>query len=163
VADDARIAAALQLPQAEIGFGTFRACSWSGRQPRHVRAVGSLRAVGACRPDLAKFATAFDDGVVYVFCDETAEPGNAFHGPHVRARVRSRRGSGDRIGCGRPCRASWPRAEPFRRRHCVRHRAGLRDGAAHLIRLTLLMRDGKLASAAVGGAAVIVTEGTIEA
>jgi trans-2,3-dihydro-3-hydroxyanthranilate isomerase len=47
--------------------------------------------------------------------------------------------------------------------HAFAIEQGLEMGRPSLIRLTLTMRAGRLATAAVGGDAVVVSEGTIEA
>ena len=84
-----------------------------------------------------------------------------FPRPHVRARPRRRRGS--RHGVCR-CR--------LRRAYCAaigrgrardRHRAGYEMGRPSLIRLSAAVNGGRLTSAAIGGDAVVVTEGTLEA
>ena len=77
-ADDAAIAAALSLAPSDIGEG--RPARWSAGLPFTFVPIASLSAMARCRPDLAKFDAAFGaGGAVYVFCNETVEPGHHFH------------------------------------------------------------------------------------
>src|SRR5215475_7125590 len=77
-ADVAAIAAALSLVPEDIGEG--RPARWSAGIPLTFVPIVSLAAIARCRPDLAKFDAAFGAGAaVYVFCNETVEPGHHFH------------------------------------------------------------------------------------
>src|SRR5262249_23555855 len=77
-ADVAAIAAALSLGREDIGEG--RPARWSAGIPLPFVPIVSLAAIARCRPDLAKFDAAFGAGAaVYVFCNETVEPGHHFH------------------------------------------------------------------------------------
>jgi len=136
-ADDAAIAAALSLAPDDIGEG--RPARWSAGLPFTFVPIASLAAMARCRPDLAKFDAAFGAGAaVYVFCKETVEPGHHFH-----ARMFARRLSDGT--------------------HALVIEQGYEMGRPSLIRLTAEVAAGRLLSASIGGNAVIVTEGTIEA
>jgi trans-2,3-dihydro-3-hydroxyanthranilate isomerase len=157
------IAAALGLSPGDIGFGPFRPCRWSAGNPATFVPVASRAAVSNCRPDPAKFATTFADGVIYVFCNECAEPGHDYHArmfaPALGVAEDPATGSaaaafaGLLAACGGLADGE----------HTITIEQGYAMGRPSLIRLTLQLRSGRLVAAAVGGDAVVVTEGTIEA
>ena len=152
------IAAALSLEPSDIDGRPARG---SAGIPFTFVPVGSLAAVARCRPDPAQFDAAFPDGAVYVFCSETAEPGHHFHArmfaPGMGVREDPATGSAaaafagliaSRLGDGN---------------HSIAIEQGYEMGRPSLIRLTAAVSAGRLASASIGGDAVVVTEGTIEA
>jgi trans-2,3-dihydro-3-hydroxyanthranilate isomerase len=158
-ADDAAIAAALSLTPSDIGEG--RPARWSAGLPFTFVPIASLSAMARCRPDLAKFDAAFGaGGAAYAFCNETAEPDHHFH-----ARMFA-------PGMGVPEDPATGSAAAFAgvlaRRlrdgtHALVIEQGYEMGRPSLIRLTAEVAAGRLVSASIGGNAVIVTEGTIEA
>jgi trans-2,3-dihydro-3-hydroxyanthranilate isomerase len=157
-ADTAAIAAALSLEPSDIDGRPARG---SAGIPFTFVAIGSLDAMARCRPDAAKFDSAFPDRAAYVFCSETADPGHHFHArmfapglgiPEDPATgsaaaafaglLASRLGDGD---------------------HTIAIEQGYEMGRPSLIRLAAVVSAGRLLSASIGGDAVVVTEGTIEA
>jgi trans-2,3-dihydro-3-hydroxyanthranilate isomerase len=161
--DDATISAALGLKPGDIGFRGFRPSRWSAGLPATFVPVARLPAIADCRPDAGKLVAAFGDGPVYLFCGECVEPGHAFH-----ARMFAR-------ALGVPeDPATGSAAAAFAGllaahggladgEHAITIEQGYEMGRPSLLRLAVVIAAGKLVSASVGGDAVIVTEGTIEA
>jgi trans-2,3-dihydro-3-hydroxyanthranilate isomerase len=155
-ADVAAIAAALSLVPEDIGEG--RPARWSAGIPLTFVPIVSLAAIARCRPDLARF----DAGAaVYVFCNETAEPGHHFHArmfaPAMGVPEDPATGSAAAAFAGVLARRLSDGT------HTVVIEQGYKMGRPSLIHLTAEVAAGRLVSASVGGDAVIVTEGTIEA
>jgi trans-2,3-dihydro-3-hydroxyanthranilate isomerase len=162
VPDNATIAAALGIAPPEIGFEAFRPARWSAGNPFTFVPIAGLATMARCRPDLAVFDTAFGaGGAAFLFCRETAEPGHAFHArmfaPSHGVPEDPATGSaaaafvgvlGQHVGEGA---------------HALAIEQGYEMGRPSLIRLAMTMQAGKLVSATIGGDAVVVTEGTIEA
>ena len=124
--DAAAVAAGLALSPGDIDGTPAR---WSAGNPLSFVPIRSLAAVARCRPDPVKFEAAFgrDRGRVRILQGDRRARA-PFPRPHVRARPRLRRRSGDGI-----CRCGFRRAHraATRRRGARdRHRAGLRDGPA---------------------------------
>jgi len=159
-ADDAAIAAALTLAPSDIG--ECRPARWSAGIPLTFVPIVSLAAMARCRPDLAKFDAAFGAGAaVYVFCNETAEPGHHFHArmfaPGMGVPEDPATGSAAAAFAGVLARRLSDGT------HTVVIEQGYEMGRPSLIRLAMEIAAGRLVSASIGGDAVIVTEGTIEA
>jgi trans-2,3-dihydro-3-hydroxyanthranilate isomerase len=159
-ADDAAIAAALSLTPSDIGEG--RPARWSAGLPFTFVPIASLSAMARCRPDLAKFDAAFGaGGAAYVFCNETAEPGHHFHArmfaPGMGVPEDPATGSAAAAFAGVLARRLRDGT------HALAIEQGYEMGRPSLIRLTAEVAAGRLVSASIGGNAVIVTEGTIEA
>ena len=159
-ADDAAIAAALTLAPSDIGEG--RPARWSAGIPLTFVPIVSLAAMARCRPDLAKFDAAFGAGAaVYVFCNETAEPGHHFHArmfaPGMGVSEDPATGSAAAAFAGLLARRLSDGT------HALTIEQGYEMGRPSLIRLAMEIAAGRLVSASIGGDAVIVTEGTIEA
>jgi trans-2,3-dihydro-3-hydroxyanthranilate isomerase len=157
-ADTAAIAAALSLEPSDIDGRPARG---SAGIPFTFVAIRSLDAMARCRPDPAKFDAAFPDRAAYVFCSETADPGHHFHArmfaPSLGIPEDPATGSAaaafagllaSRLGDGE---------------HTVAIEQGYEMGRPSVIRLASVVRAGRLVSASIGGDAVLVTEGTIEA
>ncbi|HEY7662205.1 MAG TPA: PhzF family phenazine biosynthesis protein [Xanthobacteraceae bacterium] len=160
VPEDAAIAAALSLVPSELG--ELRPARWSAGNAFTFVPVASRAAVARCRPDPARFDAAFGaGGAVYVFCRETVEPGHAFH-----ARMFAP-GHGipedPATGSAAAAFAGMIAARLSDGTHALAIEQGYEMGRPSLIRLGAAVEAGRLVSASIGGDAVIVTEGTIEA
>lgn len=158
-ADDAAIAAALTLAPGDIGG---RSARWSAGIPFTFVPVAGLAAIARCRADLARFDAAFGaGGAAYMFCTETAEAGHHFHArmfaPGMGIPEDPATGSAAAAFAG-VLAARLPDGT-----HAIAIEQGYEMGRPSLIRLTAVVAAGKLVSASIGGDAVIVTEGTIEA
>jgi trans-2,3-dihydro-3-hydroxyanthranilate isomerase len=159
-ADAAAIAAALALAPSDMGEG--RPARWSAGIPFTFVPIAGLAAMVRCRPDLAKFDAAFGaGGAVYVFCNETVEPGHHFHArmfaPGMGIPEDPATGSAAAAFAGVLARRMSDGT------HTVVIEQGYEMGRPSLIHLTAEVAAGRLVSASIGGDAVIVTEGTIEA
>jgi trans-2,3-dihydro-3-hydroxyanthranilate isomerase len=165
IPDKSSVAAALGLTEDDIG-GDLEGGQWSAGVAFMCVPVKSLPAMAKARPQPGRFETAFarnDPGKVFLFCRETAEAGHDFHArmfapamgiPEDPATgsaaaafgglLAGRRGLGDGT-------------------HRIRIEQGYEMGRPSQIDLTLTIAGGKLATGSIGGGAVVVTEGVIEA
>lgn len=162
----AAAAAALGLTPDEIGFGVFEVAAWSAGVPFTLVPLRAIEAVGRCKPDLGRWDEAFGgvgSASAFVFCRQTAEPGRDFHArmfaPRMGVTEDPATGSAVAAFAGMLA-ASGGYADG---EHALRVEQGYEMGRPSLIELTLTMAAGKLAAASIGGHAVIVSEGTIEA
>jgi trans-2,3-dihydro-3-hydroxyanthranilate isomerase len=101
--------------------------------------------------------------MVYVFCRETREPGHGFHArmfaPGLGIREDPATGSAAAAFTGVLARdGRLPDGS-----HAITIEQGYEMGRPSLIRLAMVTQAGKLVSASIGGDAVVVTEGTLEA
>jgi len=164
--DVAAAAAALSLDPADIGLPGFAPARWSAGMAQNFIPVRSLAAIGRARPHADRFAEAFTvDGrdVAYLYCVEAAEAGHDFHArmfaPALGVREDPATGSAAAAFAGLLA-ASGRYADG---EHMVRIEQGYEMGRPSVIELALTVHGGKLAAATVGGGAVVVTEGAIEA
>ena len=158
-ADTAAIAAALSLGLSDI---EGRPARGSAGIPFTFVALRSLDAMARCRPDAAKFDSAFPDRAAYVFCSETAEPGH-----HVHARMFAP-GLGvpedPATGSAAAALAGLLASRLGDGEQTVVIEQGYEMGRPSVIRLAFVVPAGRgLRSVSIGGDAVVVTEGTIEA
>jgi trans-2,3-dihydro-3-hydroxyanthranilate isomerase len=165
VPDAATIAAALSLSAADIGFEDYVPSRWSAGNPFIIVPVSGLAAMARCRPDLSRFEAAFGGGFAapFVVCGETAEPGNTFHArmfaPGVGVAEDPATGSAAAAFAGYlAARGGYTDGE-----HHMRIEQGYEMGRPSLMELTFTIAGGKLAGASIGGGAIVVSEGTIEA
>ena len=166
VADAATLAKALSLAPGDIGFADFTASRWSAGNPFTVVPLRGLDAMARCRPDLAHFNAAFGGGdfcAPFVVCQETAEAGNSFHArmfaPGVGVAEDPATGSAAAAFAGYLVAHGGYRDGE----HLVRIEQGYEMGRPSLMELTLKLAGAKLTGASIGGSAVVVTEGAIEA
>jgi trans-2,3-dihydro-3-hydroxyanthranilate isomerase len=164
--DAAAAAAALSLDPADIGLDGFRPARWSAGVAQNFIPVRSLAAIARAQPAADAFAAAFTiEGrdVAYLFCAEVAEAGHHFHArmfaPGLGVREDPATGSAA-AGFAGLLAAGGRYADG---EHRVQIEQGYEMGRPSVIDLALTMRGGKLAAATVGGGAVVVTEGAIEA
>jgi trans-2,3-dihydro-3-hydroxyanthranilate isomerase len=157
--DDAAVAAGLALAPSDI---EGRPARWSAGNPFTFVPIRSLAAMARCRPDPVKFDAAFGaTGAAYVFCKETAELGHHFHarmfapGAGIAEDPATVSAAAAFAGLIAPQLADGE--------HAIAIEQGYEMGRPSLIRLMAAVSGGRLLSAAIGGDAVVVTEGTIEA
>jgi trans-2,3-dihydro-3-hydroxyanthranilate isomerase len=165
-ADDVTIAAALGIAAADIGFDGMRPARWSAGAPYSIVPLRSLEAVGRCtiNPVGWKQAFGFDShSAAYMICRETAQPGHAFHtrmfAPGAGISEDPATGSAAAALAGYLALHGGYRDG----RQALVLEQGFEMGRPSLIELTLNIAGGKLTGASIGGGAVVVTEGTIEA
>src|SRR5262249_12649660 len=167
--DAASIAAALSLAPADIGFDNFTPARWSAGNLLTFVPVKNLDALGRARPDLARFEVTFADpaegaGKVYVYCGETGVRAHDFRARMFAPRLLTPHedpATGSAVAACAGLRAAPGRYADGTHRLCVAQ--GFEMGRASEIALTLTVAAGKLTAATIGGDAVVVTEGTIEA
>jgi trans-2,3-dihydro-3-hydroxyanthranilate isomerase len=163
--DATTLAKALSLAPADIGLEDFTPSRWSAGNPFTIVPVRGLDAMARCRPDMSHFEAAFGGGFAapFVVCRETAEPGNSFHArmfaPGVGVAEDPATGSAAASFAGYlAAHGGYPDDE-----HQVRIEQGYEMGRPSIMELTLQIAGGKLTAASIGGGAVVVSEGTIEA
>jgi trans-2,3-dihydro-3-hydroxyanthranilate isomerase len=161
--DDAAIASVFGLLPRDLGVGAMRPSVWSAGMAVTFVPVASLDVVRRCRPESERLIATFGDGAVYVFSAETVEPRHAFHArmfapglgvPEDPATGAAAAALAGLLGA----HARLPDGE-----HAVAIEQGYEMGRPSLIELTMEISGGKLAAATIGGGAVVVTEGVIEA
>ena len=166
-ASDEDIAAGLGVAVSDIGVDGLRPARWSAGTPYSLVPLGDLAAIGRCtvNPVAWKKAFGFDAPRCGLSCSaaKPREPGHAFH-----ARMFAPGAGITKIQ--RPARR--PRhsraTSPVRRATATATihwsiEQGYEMGRASLIELTLKIAGGKLTGASIGGSAVVVMEGAIEA
>ena len=166
IVDTAKLAAAVSLNAADIGFGNFTPESWTAGNAFVFLPVRGLDAMRRARPDMTKWPQVFaDDGPTgpYLYCGEVVNPAASYHArmfaPKMGVAEDPATGSAAAAFAG-VLAASGKFTDG---EHAVAIEQGVEMGRPSLIRLRITMRSGRLATASVGGDAVIVSEGTIEA
>jgi trans-2,3-dihydro-3-hydroxyanthranilate isomerase len=164
--DAAAVAAALSIARDDIGFDEFQPARWSAGIAATFIPVRSLAAIARARPDPARFDATFAvDGraVAYLYCAEAAEAGHDFHArmfaPGMGISEDPATGSAAAAFAGLLA-AAGRFADG---RHGLRIEQGYEMGRPSLIELSMEISGGRLAAATIGGDAVVVTEGAIEA
>jgi|SRR5581483_9348240 len=165
--DNAAIARALGLDAGEVGFDAFGPERWSAGNPFTFVPLQRLDSVRRCRVDPAHFENTFATperpGMAFMFCRETVEAGHHFHArmfaPGMGVPEDPATGSAAAAFAG--LLAAHAGLSDGEHRFTIEQ--GYEMGRPSLIGVALTMAGGKLASAAIGGEAVVVTEGTIEA
>jgi len=160
--NDATVAAALGISASDIGFAAFRPARWSAGVAITFVPIGRLQAIAACQPDPSKL-TALGDDPVYLFCGETVDAGHGFHArmfaPALGVREDPATGAAAAAFAGLLA-AHGGLADG---EHAIAIEQGYEMRRPSLIRLVATLADGKLVAASIGGDAVMVTEGSIEA
>jgi trans-2,3-dihydro-3-hydroxyanthranilate isomerase len=165
-ADAAELAAALCLALDDLACDDFEPGRWSAGLPFAMVPVRGLDAIGRARPDPSYWDKAFGaDGhrSVFLFCRETAEPGHHFHARMFAPAF----GIGEDPATGSAAAAFAglvaDQAGLADGRHEFVIEQGFEMGRPSLIRLALTTHGGKLTEASIGGDAVVVSAGTIDA
>jgi len=161
--DKGALAAALSLATADIGFGGFEPEAWTSGNAFAFVPVSGLDALGRARPNMAHWDKALGAGGppgAFLFC--------AGDGALFRARmfapamgVLEDPATGSAAAAFAGVLAASGRYGDGEHRIAIGQ--GFEMGRPSTMRLGMTMRGGALAAATVGGEAVIVSEGTIEA
>jgi trans-2,3-dihydro-3-hydroxyanthranilate isomerase len=166
VRDPAALAAALGLAPSDLGDEGFALDNWSAGNAFSFVPVRGLEAIGRARPDLARWGEAFgpdDPPGAFLFCREAVDPANAFHArmfaPAMGVTEDPATGSAVAAFAG-VLTASLKLADG---QHAFAVEQGTEMGRPSILRLWLTVHGGGLAVATVGGDAVVVGEGAIEA
>jgi trans-2,3-dihydro-3-hydroxyanthranilate isomerase len=164
--DTAKVARALGLAPDDIGLEGFAIEGWSAGNPFHFVPLRGLGAISRARPDLGVWDAAFGaDGPVgvFLFCRETVNAGSAYHARMFapRSGVPEDPATGSAVAAfvGALVASGQYRDGA----HDVVVEQGVEMGRPSLIRIAFDLRQGRLRSGTIGGDAVIVTEGAIEA
>jgi len=160
------IAQALGLSVSDIGFDRFVPARWSVGNAFTFVPVRNLDAVRRCRVNELAWDQAFELGgrtSAFVFCSETLDPANQFHARMFAPRlgVAEDPATGSAVAAlGGLCVRTLALDQG---EHRFNVEQGHEMGRPSLIELTLTLRSGLLRLATVGGPAIVVSEGTIEA
>jgi trans-2,3-dihydro-3-hydroxyanthranilate isomerase len=160
------IAAALGIVADDIGFDGHQPSKWSAGNPTTFVPLRNIDAVRRCRINDAQWDAAFAIGspsIAYMFCKETEQPAHHFHARMFAPThgVREDPATGSAAAAFAGFCASELSLGDGDHRFVIEQ--GFEMGRPSLIELGVTMRGGALVSATVGGPAIIVTEGTIEA
>ncbi len=159
------IAAALGLAASDIGFDNHWPAKWSIGNTFTFVPVRNIDAVRRCHIVDAQWKAAFEHSgrsFAYVFSRETLDKANNFHArmfaPGAGVREDPATGSAAAAFSGF-CATALGLGDG---EHRFTIEQGFEMGRPSLIELSVAMRGGALASASVGGPAVVVTEGMID-
>ena len=157
---------ALGLSPGDIGFGNFAPEVWSAGVPFSIVPLKSIDAVRRAKPVLAQFETALSapgHGSVFVFTGEASEPGNDFHArmfaPGMGIFEDPATGAAVAAFAGLLARSGGLKDG----HHRLTIEQGYEMGRPSLIELGMTLQGGALRAATLGGSAVVVSEGAIEA
>lgn len=160
------LASALSLSPDDIGFDDFAPGCWSAGTPFTLVPLKNLDAVRRAKPVLAQFETVLSapgHGSIFVFTAETVEPGSNFHArmfaPAFGIFEDPATGAAVAGFAGLLARSGGLKDGG----HSLTIEQGYEMGRPSLIQLDMKLEGGALRSASLGGNAVIVSEGTIEA
>ena len=160
-AETAVIAAALGLAPDDIGFEKFVPAVWSAGNPFTFVPLRGRAQVARSRPDTSRWDAVFGRAGAFLFCGEPVAAQNAFYGRMYGHGL----GIYEDPATGSAVAALAGLVAPTLDdgAHDLGIEQGFDMGRPSLIRLALTVRQGKLAAASIGGDAVIVSDGTIEA
>ncbi len=159
------LAAALGLKPSDIGFDAHRSSVWSAGNPFTFVPVASLEAMGRASPDPALFPTTFSGArpAAYLYTKEVVREGSHVHArmfaPGLGITEDPATGSAAAAFAGVAAQFEQPEDGD----HLLIIEQGFEMGRPSIIHLRLQIAGGALVDASVGGAAVMVSKGTIEA
>lgn len=155
-------AAALDLDPADIGFDDHAPCRFSAGVPYHLVPVRDRAAAARAWPDLARWSATFGNDGVYVYTRDVAQAGSSFHArmfaPEMGLIEDPATGSAAAAFAG----VLMAREALADGDHTVVIEQGIEMERPSFITLGLEVEGGRLASASIGGGAVVVTRGTLE-
>lgn len=156
-------AAALGIDDDEIGFGA--PSRWSAGVPAHFIPVRSLEAIGRAKP-AGSFESVFGRegrAVVYLYCGETAEPGHHFHARMFAPGLGIQEDPATGAAAAAFAGVVMDTAHPADGEHRYVIEQGYEMGRPSQIELGMTIESRQLTRATIGGGAIIVSDGHIEA
>ena len=163
--DAGAVAAALGLRAADIGFDAHRPSVWSAGDPFTFVPVASIQAIRRASPNLALFPSTFSGArpAAFLYTKDVVREGS-----HVHARMFAP-GSGimEDPATGSAAAAFAGVAALFEQPedgdHLVVIEQGFEMARPSIMHLRIQIDGGALVGASLGGSAVLVSQGTIEA
>lgn len=156
----AEIAASLGLHADDIGFDGHEPSAFSAGSPFLFVPVRSLKAISRAAPGVMRWATR-DGPATYVYTRETERAGSAYHARMFAGAW----GVGEDPATGSAVAAFAGVMQAFDRprdgEHMLTIEQGFEMGRPSLIALGLVIENGALASATIGGSVVIVSSGSL--
>lgn len=159
--DAAGVAGALGLDPGDIGFDDHVVSRFSAGNPYDFVPVKSLDALGRIKVDSALWQAAFSDGdfSAFVYTRETGDPTLAFRARLLEPGIGEDPATGSAVAAFAGAVMAFDR--PADGDYLFQVGQGYEMGRPSQIELGLSVTDGALASATIGGAAVVVAEGTL--
>jgi trans-2,3-dihydro-3-hydroxyanthranilate isomerase len=164
VRDAAKLAAALSLQPSDLGCEDFMPGHWTAGNPFTFVPVRGLDAIARARPDMSRWSDVFGPGDppgAFLFCREVADPAHAYHARMFAPAMGIVEDPA--TGSAVAAFAGVLAADRADGRHDFAIEQGYEMGRPSVLHLSVTKRGGALESATVGGDAVIVSEGSIEA
>jgi trans-2,3-dihydro-3-hydroxyanthranilate isomerase len=162
VPDTAGVAVALGLAASEIGFDRHVISRYSCGTPYTFVPIAGLEAIARAAADSTRFAKVFGEMGAFLYTRETTHAQNAVHArmfaPQFGIAEDPATGSAAAAFAG----VAMQFEEPEDGTHTITIEQGFEMGRPSLIHLTMEVSGGKLVSGEIGGAAVIVSQGTID-
>jgi trans-2,3-dihydro-3-hydroxyanthranilate isomerase len=164
VRDPAKLAAALSLNASDLGCENFAPSRWTAGNPFTFVPLRGLDAMARARPDMSRWSEVAgpnDPPGVFLFCGETADPAHTYHSRMFAPAM----GIVEDPATGSAVAAFAGLLAVGRDdgRHDIVIEQGYEMGRPSLLHLSMTIRSRALESATVGGDAIIVSEGMIEA
>jgi len=165
VRDAGKLAAALGLKAADLNCGNFAPENWNAGNSFAFVPVRDRETIGRARPDMARWGEAFGQGDppgAFLFCQEVVDPAHSYHARMFAPAmgILEDPATGSAVAAFAGVLAASGLGDG---RHDFVIEQGYEMGRPSLLLLSLSLRGGALESATVGGDAVIVSEGMIEA
>ncbi len=159
--DREMVAAALGLVPAEIGFENHEPSAFTAGLDYMFVPVRDLKAIARVNPAASGWSAAFGDTAAYVYCRQTEENENHFHGrmfaPAIGIYEDPATGSAAAAFAGVVHRFDQPPGGAHR--YVIEQ--GLEIGRPSRMVLELDVEDGAIATVRIGGDAVVAAEGTL--
>lgn len=159
------LAPALGVAPSDLRLPGFVPVVYSAGFPIAFVPVSGLDAIARCRPDAAALSASLGEGgarATFVYCRQTVEAGSHFHARMFAPAL----GITEDPATGAAVAAFagvLTRFDPAEGERIVVVEQGYEMGRPSRITLTVSVRDGRIDQASIGGDAVVVSEGVIEA
>jgi trans-2,3-dihydro-3-hydroxyanthranilate isomerase len=157
----AEIAAGLGLEPQDIGFDGHEPSLYSAGAPFLFIPIRSLDAIGRATPGVMPWATK-DGPATFIYTRETEREGSAYHTRMFAGAW----GVGEDLATGSAVAAFAGVVQAFDRprdgEHMLTIEQGFEMGRPSLIALGLVIENGAVVSATIGGSVVIVSSGSLD-